>query len=950
MGSADGRVVGTTKILDSGADGDRYNIVILADGYTEAQQGAFNAACNEFVTALAAEPWFDTLIDVINVHRVNVASHESGADDPTACSGTGATPRTYFDASFCTDDDIRRSLWIDASLVRATCDAQVPAWQVVIVLVNAAMSGGKAWGPICTASAAGDWTTTMLHELGHAAFDLADEYPYRKGCGTDVGLDVAPASEPIEPNVTVARTRETLKWAALVGPETPLPTTLNPDCRTCDDRPLAGVDPDLIGLFEGAKYYHCGRFRPAYRCKMRSGGLPFCRVCVEAIHAKLQPYVGDVPRLGVARTSLDFGSLARGSTRIRTVEIKNFGTVEVTGVTAATGPPGFTASFDGSTTLAPNESRQVSITFGPLTAEGPHADVCYLTSNAATVAIALYGVGCPAQLDGRVVAQDYAFTMDFGEVAHGLTARRWFDVQNRRVDCPGALRVTLSAPTGGFGYAPGTELAFSLAEPEEGLTFTARRVLVEFTAPESGGPDFAGQFTVEMPDSVSQPTREIQLRARAVPPPPVDSVLAIERSTALEPVIGDAGRRRIDAAIGMARFHVAALAAGDRIGVVRFNDDASAAAGDVLLDLTAAGPGAGVAGALARGGFPPEGGTSVGAGLLLASELLSAQAVAARRALVLVASGRQDTAPAIADAQATLWAASPPQRVIGLSFGLDQLGATLAELAVSTGGVAHVTGDLAGVDEFRPEKLLLQAMADLRGDAFVSYERVALDPGAPHGSDLWFGSYDVAADVLIVFRYNAVHPKYARLWLEAPDGTLTTADDVAAGVAPGVRTAETVVYRLAFPIDPARPPAHVGRWRVWVENFSNNGPIRAESLLLEGLPCFYAVMAKTRSNFRLDGRLDQMGFAPGTTFTVSIEPRLFGQPAALEARPEVWFRRPDGTVGSATAQQTWTGAWFASFSDTGLAGTYRAEVAVALTGPDGVRLTRSRDFTGVITG
>ena len=37
MSTADGNVIGTTKIVDHGANSDRYNIVILGDGYQGAE-------------------------------------------------------------------------------------------------------------------------------------------------------------------------------------------------------------------------------------------------------------------------------------------------------------------------------------------------------------------------------------------------------------------------------------------------------------------------------------------------------------------------------------------------------------------------------------------------------------------------------------------------------------------------------------------------------------------------------------------------------------------------------------------------------------------------------------------------------------------------------------------------------------------------------------------------
>src|SRR5690349_4270726 len=101
MSTADGTVVGTTQVLTNGPRAQRWNVVIMGDGYQTAQLGQFANDVQAFVTTLLATPPFDELQSAINIFRIDVSSTDSGADDPTACGGTGATARTYFDASFC---------------------------------------------------------------------------------------------------------------------------------------------------------------------------------------------------------------------------------------------------------------------------------------------------------------------------------------------------------------------------------------------------------------------------------------------------------------------------------------------------------------------------------------------------------------------------------------------------------------------------------------------------------------------------------------------------------------------------------------------------------------------------------------------------------------------------------------------------------------------------------
>ena len=285
MTTADGAVIGTTQIFGSAPRNRAFNVVLLAEGFTAAQQSNFNDACTAFVNAFRATPPFDELSPAINVFRVNVSSTDSGADDPAAAGGTGATARTYFDATF-GGNNIRRLLVANTTTALQVATAQVPEFTVVLIVVNSTIYGGSG-GTVGTYSLAGGATEIAIHEIGHTAFGLADEYPYYAG-GNETGHDHHPATEPSEPNVTINTNRNTLKWRWAVAAATAVPTMTNPDCAQVDTRPST-VAAGTVGLFEGAHYYHCGAYRPEYNCKMQTLGVPFCRICRQVIWNRIGP-------------------------------------------------------------------------------------------------------------------------------------------------------------------------------------------------------------------------------------------------------------------------------------------------------------------------------------------------------------------------------------------------------------------------------------------------------------------------------------------------------------------------------------------------------------------------------------------------------------------------------------------------------------------------------------
>jgi hypothetical protein len=285
VGTSDGTVVGTTKVVDNGANNEKYNIVLLGDGFRSTEQTAYEASVTALTTKLQATAPFDAVWSSINVHRVDVHSNQSGADDPTACGGTGATANTYFDAAFC-NNNIRRLLVVDAGLALTTAGAQVPEWHAILVVVNSTVYGGSG-GQVAVYSLAAGADEIAIHEMGHSAFGLADEYEYYAGCASgETDRNNHPAGEPSEPNVTTNNDRATLKWRHFVAASTPIPTTSNANCGQCDTQ-AEPAPAGRVGLFEGAHYYHCGAYRPVFDCRMRTLGRPFCAVCQERIRERI---------------------------------------------------------------------------------------------------------------------------------------------------------------------------------------------------------------------------------------------------------------------------------------------------------------------------------------------------------------------------------------------------------------------------------------------------------------------------------------------------------------------------------------------------------------------------------------------------------------------------------------------------------------------------------------
>lgn len=275
-------IAGTTKIVNNGADLDHFVLVVAGDGFTAADQAAFEATTNSFVTTLQATPPFDeaAVWERINVYRLDVHSTESGADNPLSCPDDDPTyvhipPEsavTDYEAAYCNYGSRRLLILQNEADLLADLDVHVPAWDAVVVAVNHQEYGGSG----NDAAGVGVYSLDPLaaqiaiHEFAHV-LGLEDEYDYDN--------QTYVYAEPTEPNVTTDLTAS--KWSTFLTAVN-MPTWSSTNCAVSNEG-VPDPEPGAVGLYEGAATYHCGIYRPTHDCMMRHLGVPFCVVCDTAI-------------------------------------------------------------------------------------------------------------------------------------------------------------------------------------------------------------------------------------------------------------------------------------------------------------------------------------------------------------------------------------------------------------------------------------------------------------------------------------------------------------------------------------------------------------------------------------------------------------------------------------------------------------------------------------------
>ena len=245
------------------------DIVVLPEGYTEAEMEKFEKDAQRFVNYFfEVEPFASHKQDV-NFWAVMAPSAESGTDVPHH----GVWRNTLLNTHFYTFYSDRYLTTRDMVRVRDVA-ALAPYDQIYILVNTEKYGGGGIYNYYNLCSSDNKYSREVFtHEFGHAFAALADEYAY-DNTPPETMYDLS--VEPWQVNLSTLVDFKS-KWADLVEKGTPLPT---PNEQT-----------DKVGAFEGGGYSLTKIYRPMYDCKMRSNATnSFCPVCYRAVEALLRFY------------------------------------------------------------------------------------------------------------------------------------------------------------------------------------------------------------------------------------------------------------------------------------------------------------------------------------------------------------------------------------------------------------------------------------------------------------------------------------------------------------------------------------------------------------------------------------------------------------------------------------------------------------------------------------
>jgi hypothetical protein len=294
--------------LDNGPASQKVDLLVIGEGYTEAQLPKLHKDVERLVGKLFATEPFKSRKKDFNVRVLELPSTTSGVNRPR----THDDRRTVTGVEYNIFDSERYVLTLDNKALRDA--ASSAPYDFLEILVNEAQyGGGGIYNDQATSSVDSAFSEyVFVHEFGHHFAGLADEY-YTSDVAYATGGTEHP--EPWEPNVTADGAHP--KWMDLVTPGTPLPTPWKKEPFETHQReyqaerrklreanvPESQMDAlfrkeeewetkflaaeqfaNRVGAFEGAGYEATGLYRPEADCIMFTRDeVGFCAVCSRAI-------------------------------------------------------------------------------------------------------------------------------------------------------------------------------------------------------------------------------------------------------------------------------------------------------------------------------------------------------------------------------------------------------------------------------------------------------------------------------------------------------------------------------------------------------------------------------------------------------------------------------------------------------------------------------------------
>ncbi|MCK2218950.1 M64 family metallopeptidase [Actinomadura sp. ATCC 31491] len=256
----------------TGPPAKRFNLIVMGDGYTEADQAKFRADVDRHLNVMWSIEPFKSYRNYVNVYRIDIVSGESGVScDPGLDAPRRTTPLSMGFWGRCNPASVQRLITMDNAAATRYADLVTGATsgnRQILALANSGTYGG-AGGSYATASGSNSMSALISpHELGHSLGGLQDEYDYyQRGVpgGAYTGPEPASAHHTLLTEQQLRDQRR--KWWRWLG------------------EPSESGGP--IGRYEGGLYYTSGVWRPSAHSMMKTLGYYYDQVAREVMTQRI---------------------------------------------------------------------------------------------------------------------------------------------------------------------------------------------------------------------------------------------------------------------------------------------------------------------------------------------------------------------------------------------------------------------------------------------------------------------------------------------------------------------------------------------------------------------------------------------------------------------------------------------------------------------------------------
>lgn len=277
-----------TVLRRAGSPGTKRNLVVLGDGFTAADQTAYNTYVeNTLMKGVFSRDYFDEDAAAFNIYRVNLESVDSGVSTRTwDLLGTDDTADDTVQSETIRDTALGlifngqwSHCWLEygqnsETLIQQALNRWVDDVDNVLIVLNNPGFGGCGGGGRAHVTLGVGWDV-IAHEFGHGIAGLSDEYTAVSTAYT--------GGEQGWRNLTTITDRATTKWARFIAATTPLPTGVGAGAAyNQGTRPATWSSNHDAGLFEGGGTLATGIYRPVENCRMNGNSPEFCPACYTA--------------------------------------------------------------------------------------------------------------------------------------------------------------------------------------------------------------------------------------------------------------------------------------------------------------------------------------------------------------------------------------------------------------------------------------------------------------------------------------------------------------------------------------------------------------------------------------------------------------------------------------------------------------------------------------------